>query len=110
MDGQTQGDNADGNDGIAATDVVDLSYPASPENYPGSGGYNNIGVLIGVGRTLELGVYIDSSDDNLNTGLGESGSSDVNAGETLLDDIAIYASAEAADNGNYAFEEANSSP
>jgi hypothetical protein len=109
LDGQTQGSNADGGDGIAATDVVDLSYPASPENYPGSGGYSNIGVLIGVGETLELGVYIDSSDDNPNDGLNESGSSDVNAGETLLENIAIHASAEAADNGNYNFEEANSS-
>ncbi len=105
LDGTAQGNQADGNDGIDDSDVVDLSYPASPEDYPGSdSGYSNIGVMIGVGDTLELGVYIDSSDDNLNDGLNESGSSDVNAGETLLEDIAIYASAEAANAGENQFE------
>jgi hypothetical protein len=107
LDGQTQAGNADGGDGIAASDVADLSYPASLESYPGAGGYSNIGVLIGIGQTLELGVYIDISDDNPTDGLNESGSSDVNAGETLLENIAIHASAEAANNNNYNFVEAN---
>lgn len=110
-DGQTRGSNADGNDGIADPDVVVVSCPASPDDYPGpDSGYSNTGVLIGVGETLELGVYIGGSDDNLDTGVDESGSSDVDAGETLLSNIAVYASAAAAEADEYQFVETNSSP
>jgi len=55
--------------GINDTDVADLSAPAPPDSGPGYGG---IGVLLGVGETLEVGIYIDTSDNDLNTGLNES--------------------------------------
>ena len=92
--------------GIVGDDIADLSAPSLPDT---GAGYADLGVKIDVGETLEVGIYIDTSDDNLNDGLNESGSSDVNAGETLLENIVIYASAEAANAGENQFE-ANSSP
>jgi hypothetical protein len=87
-------------DGIADTDIIDISTPSPP-------GYNNIGVLLGSGMSLDVGVYIDTSDANLNDELGESSSVDLDADQTLLDGITVYASATAADNNNYYAERQN---
>ncbi|RJX51147.1 hypothetical protein [Halonotius pteroides] len=84
-------------DGIADTEIVDLSYPGSPA----ASRYNDIGILLDVGQSLEVGVYIDTSDANLNDELGESSSVNLNKDQTLLDGVVVHASATAADNDNY---------
>lgn len=91
------------NNGIVDTDVADLSAPDPPDS---GAGYGDIGVLLGVGDTLAVGFYIDTSDDDLNTGLGESGSSSVGVDELLLENLVIWADADAAANNNYQFEAA----
>jgi len=83
-------------DGIADTGIVDLSYPGSPASR-----YNSIGILLAVGQSLEVGVYIDTSDANLNDEVGESSSVNFNKDQTLLDGVVVHASATAADNDNY---------
>jgi len=83
-------------DGIADTGIVDLSYPGSPASR-----YNSIGILLAVGQSLEVGVYIDTSDANLNDELSESSSVNLTTGQTLLDGVIVHASATAADNDNY---------
>jgi hypothetical protein len=93
-------------DGVADEDIVDLSRPQPPDS--GNVGYGDIGVLLGVGDTLEVGIYIDTSDDNLNDGLGESGDATIGADELLLEQLVIYADATAAENSNY-YVEAESS-
>jgi hypothetical protein len=84
-------------DGIADENIIDISNPSPP-------GYNNIGVLLGAGTSLDVGVYIDTSDANLNDELGESSSADIESGDTLLDGIVVHASATAASNTNYYVE------
>jgi len=95
------GDEQPTSDGIADTDLIDISNPSPP-------GYDNIGVLLGSGMSLDVGIYIDTSDANLNDELGESPSVDLDAGQTLLDGITVHASATAADNSNYYVERQNS--
>jgi hypothetical protein len=95
-----EGDQPTSN-GIVDTDLVDLSAPGAP----GSGaGYGDLGVLLGVGDTIQLGFYIDTSDENLNDELGESGTSDIGADELLMEELFIYADATAAENDEYQFE------
>jgi hypothetical protein len=94
-------------DGIADENVVDLSTPNSPDDSPG---YSELGVYLGEGDSIELGIYVDTSDDNLNDGLNESDPSDLEAGDTLLGDMTVYADATAAENGEYQYVEANSTP
>ena len=84
-------------DGIADQNIIDISNPNPP-------GYGKIGVLLGAGTSLEVGVYIDTSDANLNDELSESSSADIESGETLLDGVVVHASATAADNDNYYVE------
>jgi hypothetical protein len=86
--------------GIYDTSIVDLSDPSPPDS---GAGYGDIGVLLGVGTTIKLGFYVDTSDDNLNDGLNESSDSDIGAGELLMEELVIYADANAADNGDYQF-------
>ncbi len=90
--------------GIVDTDVADLSAPDAPNT--GAAGYGDIGILLGVGNTLAVGFYIDTSDDDLNTGLNESGSSSVGVDELLLENLVVWADADAASNDNYQFEAA----
>ena len=94
------GDQPTGN-GNVEPDLADLSGPGSPNQYAG---YGDLGVLLGVGDTLKVGFYIDTSDDNPTDGLSEDGSSSVGADETLMENLIIWADANAADNNNYQFE------
>lgn len=89
--------------GIVDTRVADISDPSPPDS---GAGYGDIGVLLGVGDALDVGFYIDTSDDNLNDGLSESAESDVAAGDRLLDGVVVYADAGAANDDNYQFEAA----
>lgn len=84
-------------DGIADTGIIDISYPSSPT----ASRYNDIGVLLDSGQSLEVGVYIDTSDANLNDELSESSSVNLNKDQTLLDGVVVHASATAADSNNY---------
>jgi hypothetical protein len=87
--------------GIVDTDVVDLSGPDAPDS---GAGYGDLGVLLGIGDTIKIGFYIDTSDDDLNTGLDESGQSNVGADEKLMENIVVWADANAAENNNYQFD------
>ena len=91
------GREQDTSDGIADTNIIDISNPGTP-------GYDNIGVLLDSGKSLKVGVYIDTSDANLNDELGVSSSADIDSGDTLLDGVTVHASATAADNNNYYVE------
>ena len=107
VDSPVGGDDQPSSDGIADEDIVDLAYPGPPDS-GSSPGYENLGVYLGVGNSIELGIYIDTSDDNLNDGLNESSSSDLEADDLLLGDLTIYADATAADDDEYAYEAASS--
>jgi len=96
------GSDQPSSDGIKDENRVDLSYPSAPDQ--GGPGYEDLGVLLGTGDTLELGVYIDTSDANLNDGVDADESTGIEAGDLLLENIAIWADANEADSGNYEFE------
>lgn len=87
------GDDQPSDDGIADENRVDLSRPGAPGD--NSVGYDDIGVRLDTGETLEVGIYIDTSDENLNDGVGDSGDSDIGADELLLEELRIYAEADA---------------
>lgn len=93
--------------GIVDDDVADLSAPDDPDT---GAGYGDLGVKLDSGESLDVGFYIDTSDDNLNDGLNESGDSDVGADELLMENLVIWADANAVENNNYQFVETNSSP
>lgn len=86
-----------GTEGIADENIIDISTP-------GSAAYSKNGVLLGEGMSLDVGIYIDSSDANLNDELSESSSADIDSGDTLLDGVVVHASATEADNNNYFIE------
>lgn len=94
--------SAGGSDGISDSDVVDISNPSSPN-------YSNLGVKLGVGDTLWVGFYIDTSDDDLGDGLDadDSESSGADADELLMDGLVIYANAEEADNARFEAKSGN---
>lgn len=81
----------------------DVPAPRPPDS---GAGYGDLGVLLGVGDTLAVGFYIDTSDDDLNTGLNKSGSSSVGIDELLMENLVIWADADAAADDNYQFEAA----
>lgn len=109
LDASTVGPNQGGNhgNGIYDENVADVSAPSSPDS---DAGYADIGIRLAVGETLKVGFYIDTSDDNLNDGLDDddSESSSVGADDVLMDNLVIHASAEAEQNGDWQFVEANS--
>lgn len=83
-----------GTEGIVDENIIDISTP-------GSAAYSKNGVLLGGGMSLDVGIYIDSSDANLNDELSGSSSADIDSGDTLLDGVVVHASATEADNNNY---------
>ena len=89
--------------GIYDEDVVDVSAQNGPESSPT---YSEIGIRLAAGETLKVGIYIDTSED-LNDGLDDddSESSGIGADETLMENLVIYASAEAEQNGDWQFEQ-----
>lgn len=92
-------------DGIDDENIIDISYPSGPgDPSSANSGYDDIGVYLETGETLVAGVYIDTTDANLNDGLNESGSEDFDPGDLLLENLVIYADATAAENGNYYVE------
>lgn len=93
--------------GNVDTDIADLSGPSPPDTYAG---YGDLGVYLGTGESLEVGFYIDTSDDDPTDGLNEGTDSDIGANETLIENLVIWADANAAQDGTYQFVEANSSP
>jgi hypothetical protein len=99
------GSDQPSSDGIDDENIIDISYPSGPgDRSSGSRGYNDLGVYLDTGETLVAGVYIDTTDANLNDGLSESGNEDFDPGDLLLEDLVIYADATAAENGNYYVE------
>lgn len=109
IDADSVGPGQPTSNGIYDEDVADVSAPNSPDSSPT---YNDIGVRLAVGETLKVGFYIDTSDEDLNDGLDsdDDESSSVGADEALMENLVIYASAEAAQNDDYQFVESNSSP
>lgn len=86
---------------ILGSDRVSISSSTPPDN----GGYEELGVLLDVGESIEIGIYIDTSDNNIGDGLDESsGLGEASANEELLDGVIIYASATEAENDNYRFD------
>jgi hypothetical protein len=82
-----------GGDGIAGPRTVDISNPGAP-------GYDSIGVRLDPGESIEVGLYIDTSDSNVNDGLDMqpgAGGEVSNPDATLWSRIRIYASAETSD-------------
>jgi len=57
------GDDQPTDDGIAAESRVDISRPGGPDE--GGVGYADIGVELESGDSLEVGISIDTSDENL---------------------------------------------
>ncbi|WP_246987440.1 hypothetical protein [Halorientalis marina] len=97
----TEDDGPSGN-GIDGPDVYDVSDPGSP-------GYGNLGIKIDEGESVKLGVYVDTSDTNVNDGVNESPDRDsLGAGEEIWDRLEIFADANAAEDGDFEFIEANS--
>lgn len=96
---------ADGPHGIADDGLVDIS---GPSGYPG-----DVGILLPTGESVEVGISIDTSDENLNNGVnsdedaGVGSGTEVDAGEYLLDSARIIAESTAAENGNYNYELSN---
>ena len=99
------GSDQPSSDGIDDENIIDISRPSGPGD-PSSGGsgYDDIGVYLETGETLVAGVYIDTTDANLNDGLSESGNEDFDPGDLLLENLVIYADATAAESGNYYVE------
>lgn len=94
-----------GNNGIVDPQVADLSSPSPPEQ---NAGYEDVGVYVGVGDSLEVGLYVDTSDDDLTDGLGAGGASDVTADDVLMERLVVYASATAAREERYLFKTTSS--
>jgi hypothetical protein len=91
-----------GTNGIAGDDVFDVSRPSSP-------GFGETGIKLDEGESVKLGVYADTSDGNVNDGLDESSGAPLTGDDVeIWDGLTIYADAEAAEAGNYRFEETNS--
>jgi hypothetical protein len=86
-------------DGIVHDNIIDISNPTPS-------GYENIGVLLESGESFNVGVYIDTSDANLNDGLNESSSANI-GNETILNDVIVHASSSAADQNDYYVEKIN---
>lgn len=101
---ESQGNTSNG---IKDKSVADLSAPSPPDQ--NNTDYGELGVKLGVGKSLDVGFYLDTSDNNLNDGLNESTPSSVEADEFLMQNLAIWADANAAQNGNHQFVEANTS-
>jgi hypothetical protein len=83
--------------------IVDLSYPSPPGSQ--DVGYDTIGVELGVGDSIDLGVYVDTSDSNLNDDLNGEGEGVSGTGSendpNLLDSVVVWA--EAAEVGSAAY-------
>lgn len=82
-----------GSNAIANKNLADIS---APNGSPGS-----VGVLLPVGKTLEVGLSMDTSDDNLNNGVNADNDADVgsgtgaDAGELLMETASIFAESKA---------------
>lgn len=92
--GRTEGDTGEGIDG---EDVFDASSPSAPTGSM----LNKIGIKIDEGETVKLGIYADTSNGNVNDGLGESGHDPTGGGVSLWDRLEITADAERDD---YAYD------
>jgi len=91
-----------GGNGIDGDDVYDVSGPGGP-------GYGNLGIKIDEGESVKLGVYVDTSDTNVNDGVNESPDRDsLAAGEEIWDRLKIFADANAAEDEAFEFIEENS--
>jgi hypothetical protein len=87
---------------ILGDDRVSISSSTPPDT---GAGYGELGVLLDVGESIEIGIYIDTSDNNIGDGMDESsGLGEPGANEALLDGVTIYANATEAQNDNYRFE------
>lgn len=90
---------------IADDRLADISGP--------SGSPRDVGILLPTGESVEVGISIDTSDENLNNGLnsdqdaGVGSGTEVDADEYLLDSARIIAESTAAENGNYNYELSN---
>ena len=91
-----------GGDGIYGEDVFDVSNPSEP-------GYSSLGIKLDEGKSIKLGVYVDTSDSNVNDGVDPDGGPSLTADDVIWNSLTIYADAEAADAEDYQFVEANSS-
>jgi hypothetical protein len=97
----TESDGPSGS-GIDGPDVYDVSDPGGP-------GYNTLGIKIKEGESVKLGVYVDTSDTNVNDGLNESPDRDSLTGDVeIWDGLKIFADANAAEDGDFQFVEENS--
>lgn len=87
---------------ILGDDRISISSSTPPDS---AARYDEIGVLLGEGVSLEVGFYIDTSDNNIGSGLDEtSGFEEINADDLLLEGVTIHASATKAESGNYRFK------
>lgn len=91
-----------GGDGIYGEDVFDVSNPSEP-------GYGSLGIKLDEGKSIKLGVYVDTSDSNVNDGVDPDGGPSLMADDVIWNSLTIYADAEAADAGEYQFVETDSS-
>jgi hypothetical protein len=99
----TNGVEGQSGEGINGSDVVDVSAPSTP-------GYGNIGIRLDTGESIKLGVYVDTSDSNVNDGLNEGSGETLGAGDQIWEKLTVFASADAADKSNWGYVEENSQP
>jgi|GEM_PF-1312710 len=91
-----------GSQGIADPELADISAP--------SGVPSDVGILLPVGESVEVGISVDTSDDNLNNGVNSDenagvGSGEAEANELLLESARIIADSTLAENeNNYNFK------
>ena len=95
-------DTGPGGDGIYGEDVFDVSNPGEP-------GYGSLGIKLDEGKSVKLGVYVDTSDSTVNDGVDPDGGPSLTADDVIWNSLTIYADAEAADADEYQFVEADSS-
>jgi len=91
-----------GSQGIADPELADISAP--------SGVPSDVGILLPVGESVEVGISVDTSDDNLNNGVNSDenagvGSGEAEANELLLESARIIADSTLAESeNNYNFK------
>jgi hypothetical protein len=94
LDRGPESEGTNGN-GIAGDDVFDVSDPGKP-------GWSEIGIKIDEGQSIKLGVYVDTSDENVNDGLSEyDDGSPLTGNKAIWDSLTIYADANQVGNHEY---------
>jgi hypothetical protein len=88
-------------------DIFDVSYPDPPSD--GNPSYSTNGIELPTGESVDLGVYVDTSDGNLNDGLDEDGEGVSGTGDSenpnLLDSLVVWAEAGEVDNAAYTVQQ-----